>query len=71
MNILLHTGSIVFVPVDTGGTQALLYQLGYTLTFKPGHDWTFTGNYSYANSASPNTTSYNDNKLVFSAGKSF
>ena len=71
LNILLHTGSIVFVPVDTGGTQALLYQLGYTLTFKPGHDWTFTGNYSYADSASPNTTSYSDNKLVFSAGKSF
>jgi hypothetical protein len=58
-------------PVDLGGTQSLLYQLGYGLNYYLGDNWVLSGGYTYTNSSSPNTVSYSDNKVSLSAGKSF
>ena len=62
---------ITVIPVDRGGTQGLLYQLGYGLTYQFGNDWTVAGTYSYLNNGSPNTTNYTDNKVGLTVSKSF
>ena len=70
-------GVTLIVPVTQNqGVQALLYQLGYTLSYSFNNQWTASCSYSYASSGSPNMYSsgvnnYADNKITIVASKSF